>query len=76
MVDTEDTDPFFTAGFRAMGPSLRSLCPGGCRGIRADPAADLAQLVAQLRAAPLRRVAYDARGRSHRVRIGPTRCWT
>ena len=33
-----------------MGPSLQSLCPGGCRGISADPGADLGKLVAQLRA--------------------------
>ena len=72
VVDTEDTDPFFTAGFRAMGPSLRSLCPGGCRGISRDPAADLAQLVAQVRAKPLTGRAYDEGGRSHRIRIGPT----
>jgi pimeloyl-ACP methyl ester carboxylesterase len=72
VVDADDPDPFFTAGFRAMGPSLRSLCPDRCRGITADPAADLAQLVARTRAAPLRAVAYDARGRAHRVTIGPT----
>jgi pimeloyl-ACP methyl ester carboxylesterase len=72
VVDADDPDPFFTAGFRAMGPSLRSLCPDRCRGITADPAADLAQLVAQTRAAPLQAFAYDERGRSHRVTIGPT----
>lgn len=72
VVDADDPDPFFTVGFRAMGPSLRALCPDRCRGITADPAADLAQLVAQTRAAPLRAVAYDERGRSHRVTIGPT----
>ena len=38
VVDADDPDPFFTAGFRAMGPSLRSLCPDRCRGISADPA--------------------------------------
>ena len=36
--------------FRAMGPTLRSLCPATCDGISADPAGDLGQLVAQLRA--------------------------
>ena len=46
VVDADDPDPFFTAGFRAMGPSLRSLCPDRCRGISADPAADMTQLVA------------------------------
>ena len=72
VVDADDPDPFFTAGFRAMGPSLRSLCPDRCRGISADPAADMTQLVANLRAAPLRAFAYDTLGRSHRVTIGPT----
>ena len=54
-----------------MSPSLRSLCPGRCRGISADPGGDLGQLVAQLRAKPMDGVAYDARGRSHRVTITP-----
>jgi pimeloyl-ACP methyl ester carboxylesterase len=72
VVDADDPDPFFTVGFRAMGPSLRSLCPDRCRGISADPAADLAQLVAQLRVTPLRTFAYDSLGRSHRVTVGPT----
>jgi pimeloyl-ACP methyl ester carboxylesterase len=72
VVDAEDPDPFFSVGFRAMGPSLRNLCPDRCRGITSDPAADLAQLVAQTRATPLQAFAYDQLGRSHRVRIGPT----
>ena len=42
-----------------MGPSLASLCPDGCRGLSADPAADLAALTAKLRAAPLRGAWYD-----------------
>jgi pimeloyl-ACP methyl ester carboxylesterase len=72
VVDADDRDPFATATFRAMSPSLRSLCPGRCRGISADPGADLARLVAQLRAAPLQAFAYDALGRSQRVNITPT----
>ena len=55
-----------------MGPSLRSLCPDRCRGISADPGADLTQLVANVRVTPLRAFAYDALGRSHRVTVGPT----
>lgn len=72
VVDADDRDPFFTVGFRAMGPTLRSLCPAHCRGISTDPAADLARLVAQVRLKPLQAFAYDALGRSHRVTIGPT----
>ena len=43
VVDADDRDPFAPSNFRAMGPSLRSLCPANCRGISADPGADLAQ---------------------------------
>jgi pimeloyl-ACP methyl ester carboxylesterase len=70
-VDADDRDPFATVNFRAMGPSLKSLCPAKCRGITADPGADLAKLVAQLRGKSLEAFAYDSLGRSHRVRIGP-----
>ena len=71
VVDAEDPDPFFTVGFRAMGPSLKSVCPQRCRYLTPDPGAELAQLVAKLRAAPMQAFAYDARGRSHRVNITP-----
>jgi pimeloyl-ACP methyl ester carboxylesterase len=71
VVDPDDPDPFFTTGFRAMTPTLRALCPAQCKGITADPAADLAQLVARLRTQPMQGVAYDGRGRSPR-----RPCWT
>jgi pimeloyl-ACP methyl ester carboxylesterase len=71
VLDADDTDPYFTATFRAMSPSLRSLCPGHCAGISADPGADLTTLVAQVRAKPMVARAYDADGRSHKVTIGP-----
>jgi pimeloyl-ACP methyl ester carboxylesterase len=70
-VDPDDADPFGLAGFRAMAPTLRSLCPGGCRGVSADPAADLARLTAKLRAAPLRGVRYGARGQRRRGTVRP-----
>jgi pimeloyl-ACP methyl ester carboxylesterase len=69
VVDPDDPDPFFTSTFRAMGASLRSICPGQCRGISDDPGADLGALVAKLRAAPLVSRAYDDRGRAHKVTI-------
>ncbi len=72
VVDADDRDPFATVNFRAMAPSLKSLCPGGCRGLSADPGADLAKLVAQLRVTPMQAFAYDALGRSHRVNITPS----
>jgi pimeloyl-ACP methyl ester carboxylesterase len=73
VADPDDSDPFFQASFHNMAPSLRALCPSHCRRLSADPAADLAKLVAQLRAnGSLHAVAYDALGRSHRYAIGPT----
>src|SRR3954451_22634095 len=70
-VDADDSDPFATVNFRAMAPTLRALCPSKCKDISADPAADLAKLVAQLRAKPMQAFAYDSLGRSHRVNITP-----
>jgi pimeloyl-ACP methyl ester carboxylesterase len=72
VADPDDADPFGLAGFRAMAPTLRALCPARCRGVSADPAADLATLVARLRAAPLRGTVYDGRGRAHRRNLRPT----
>jgi pimeloyl-ACP methyl ester carboxylesterase len=71
VVDPDEDDPFGLAGFRAMGPSLASLCPAGCRGVSADPGADLTALVARLRAAPLRGSWIDRRGRRHRGTLRP-----
>ena len=31
-VDPDESDPFGLAGFRAMAPTLRALCPDACRG--------------------------------------------
>src|SRR5829696_3963120 len=72
VVDPDDRDPFGLAGFRAMGPSLAGLCPGRCRGVSADPIADVAALAARLQAHTLRGRAYDRRGRGHRRAVGPT----
>jgi pimeloyl-ACP methyl ester carboxylesterase len=72
VVDPDDADPFVTASFRAMTPTLAGLCPARCRGISADPASDLYELVKRLRTQQMHGVAYDARGRAHKVAIGPT----
>jgi pimeloyl-ACP methyl ester carboxylesterase len=72
VVDPDESDPFGLAGFRAMGPSLASLCPEGCRGISRDPGADLTALTAKLRAAPLRGAWYDRRGRRRSGTLRPT----
>ena len=71
VVDPDDRDPFGLAGFRAIGPTLRSLCPDGCRGISADPEADLTALTARLRAAPLAGDLYLGRGRVSRRTLTP-----
>src|SRR3954449_11851963 len=71
VVDPDDTDPFGTAGFRNMGPSLAALCPNHCRGLSTDPVADLPRLVTALAAKPLHAFAYDSLGRSHRVTVSP-----
>src|SRR5918998_4633488 len=70
-VDPDESDPFGLAGFRAMIPSLRALCPGACRGLGSDPAADLTALVARLRAAPLRGAWYTASGARRRGTVRP-----
>jgi pimeloyl-ACP methyl ester carboxylesterase len=64
VVDPDDRDPFGLAGFRAMGATLAALCPSACRGVSADPAADLARLVRRLRAAPLQGAVVGADGRA------------
>jgi pimeloyl-ACP methyl ester carboxylesterase len=71
VVDPDESDPFGLAGFRAMGPSLRALCPGGCRALGTDPAADLTALVAQLRTAPLAGEWYTASGARRRGTVEP-----
>src|SRR5215218_9783174 len=70
VVDPDEGDPFGLAGFRAMGPSLASLCPRPC--VSPDPGADLTALTAQLRAAPLRGSWVDRRGRRHAGTLRPT----
>jgi pimeloyl-ACP methyl ester carboxylesterase len=71
-VDPDESDPFGLPGFRAMMPSLRALCPGGCRAYGSDPGADLTALTAQLRAAPLRGEWYTASGKRRRGTVRPT----
>ncbi len=72
VVDPDESDPFGLAGFRAMGPSLAALCPDRCRGLSADPAADLTALTAKLRVAPLRGSWFDRRGRRLTGTLRPT----
>jgi pimeloyl-ACP methyl ester carboxylesterase len=63
VLDPDDADAFGLEPYRAMGPSLASLCPARCEGVSADPARDLAQLADRLRRAPMRGLVYGTRGR-------------
>ena len=63
VLDPDDADVFGLEPYHAMPASLAALCPDGCRGVSADPAGDLARLVARLRSAPQRGVVYGLRGR-------------
>jgi pimeloyl-ACP methyl ester carboxylesterase len=66
VVDPDERDPFDLDSFQTMAPTLMRLCPAGCRGVSADPGADLLRLVAKLHARPLRGAVYDKRGRRQR----------
>ena len=72
VVDPDDPDPFALASYRAIAPSLRALCPARCDGLTADPAADLAALVAALRAHPLRGTQPRPDGSRARHTLTPT----
>jgi pimeloyl-ACP methyl ester carboxylesterase len=63
VVDPDDADPFVTASFRAMTPTLDGLCPSRCRGISTDPASDLYELVKRLR----------TRGEPRSLKMSPSR---
>ncbi len=69
VVDPDERDAYGLAGFRAMAPSLRSLCRPRC--VADDPGAELAALVASLRASPLRGQVHTARGRTLRRTVRP-----
>ena len=63
VLDPDDSDAFGLDPYGAMGPSLAALCPRHCRGVSANPGADVAQLAAKLRTAPMRGLVYGMRGR-------------
>jgi pimeloyl-ACP methyl ester carboxylesterase len=64
VADPDEDDSLGLEPYRAMAGTLKALCPGRC--VSADPAADLAQLVARLRRAPMSGLVY-------RLRRGPRR---
>jgi pimeloyl-ACP methyl ester carboxylesterase len=68
IVGPDGPDPLLLDGFRAIDRILREQCANGrCRGVTADPVADVAGLAARLNAAPLSGRAFDRRGRSRTV---------
>jgi pimeloyl-ACP methyl ester carboxylesterase len=69
VADPDDRDPYGLAGFRAMPPTLRSLCRPGCASD--DPAADLAALVARLRRTPMQGEVFGADGKRRRQAVDP-----
>src|SRR4051812_5408829 len=71
VVDPDDIDPFVTASFRAMTPTLDHLCPARCRGISADPTGDLYALVKRLRTREMGGLASGAKAGAKRVMMGP-----
>jgi pimeloyl-ACP methyl ester carboxylesterase len=67
-------DPFTRDAFAAVPRVLRDLCRGrACRGITRDPVADLARLVAALRARPIRGRVVGIDGRPRARRLGRLR---
>ena len=72
VVDPDENDPFGLAGFRAMGPSLASLCPDRCRGLSADPGARTWRRSSRsCGRAAARRLVRRARAPPHAARVRP-----
>jgi pimeloyl-ACP methyl ester carboxylesterase len=66
----EGSDPFRRSSFAAVKPVLRALCArGACRGISANPAADLTRVLARMKGRPLVGTFVDSRGRTRRVGV-------
>jgi pimeloyl-ACP methyl ester carboxylesterase len=64
VLDPGGPDPLQRGVFAAMPRVLRALCSGRCDAITPDPVADLADLAAQVAAAPLRGPLVGPRGRA------------
>jgi pimeloyl-ACP methyl ester carboxylesterase len=69
VVGSDGEDPFAVATIQAIPGMLRNVCRGGACPFTADPAADLAALVAKVRETPLPAVVYDFDGRPQRWKI-------
>jgi pimeloyl-ACP methyl ester carboxylesterase len=68
-VSTADDDPLQVSALQAIPGMLRTVCRGGACPFTPDPVADLAALVAKVRARPLHAVVHNFDGRPHAGRI-------
>jgi pimeloyl-ACP methyl ester carboxylesterase len=74
VVPTDGPEPFAIPTFEALPGVLRELCSQNvCRGITAEPVADLAALIARLRRHPLAGSVYDGLGHRHDARMDEQR---
>jgi pimeloyl-ACP methyl ester carboxylesterase len=73
VVPTNGPEPFTVSTFQAIPGVLNELCSdNACAGITANPTADLARLIVQLRKRSLSGSVYDGSGNHHAVRLGET----
>ncbi|HEX8744165.1 MAG TPA: alpha/beta fold hydrolase [Thermoleophilaceae bacterium] len=79
VVQLEGPDPLLRDSFRAVPRVLRELCRSGyCRGVTADPVADMAAAVARMAGAggSVSGSVYDVRGRKSRLSIDSATLFT
>lgn len=73
VVTPNGPDPLERPTFQAVPRILRQMCAkGACRGITANPVADLSRVLRQMRHGPLRGRVIDGEGRPHEVSVSPT----
>lgn len=67
VVPPDGSEPFQQATFAAAKPALKAICArGACRGISANPAADLTRVLARMGNRPLVGTFFDSQGRARR----------
>jgi pimeloyl-ACP methyl ester carboxylesterase len=70
-VPASGPDPFMRSTFAALSRVLGDVCSNhACRGVTANPLADLSRLVARLTSKSLRGSVFDGHGRRHRAALG------
>jgi pimeloyl-ACP methyl ester carboxylesterase len=77
VVQLEGPDPLLRDSFRAVPRVLRELCRSGfCRGVTADPVADVAAAVARMANGPVTGDVYDLRGKPKRISVDSAKLFT